>query len=150
MSRTKYVYKHIDSNKDVFYIGCGGKYRPHSVDSRNKSWNIKAKEIYCVEVVDVLEMEDAIQMEIKLISDYGLENLTNVRPGGHGVKSFIDKWDDINPKTNKSKTLTISLTDEMKQMAKDQSMVTLGTENISGYFAYLLRKEHKTLSNETI
>ena len=50
----------------------------------------------------------------------------------------------------KSKTLTISLTDEMKQMAKDQSMVTLGTENISGYFAYLLRKEHKTLSNENI
>ena len=48
----------------------------------------------------------------------------------------------------KSKTLTISLTDEMKQMAKDQSMVILGNENISGYFAYLLRKEHNRLKQQ--
>ncbi len=48
----------------------------------------------------------------------------------------------------KVEVFSISLAPELKQMAKDQSMITLGNENISGYFAYLLKKEHKTLSNE--
>ena len=46
----------------------------------------------------------------------------------------------------KSEVFSISLNQKHKAMAKSQSALVLGKENISGYFAYLLEKENKTLS----
>ena len=46
----------------------------------------------------------------------------------------------------KSEVFSISLKQKHKDMALSQSESVLGKENISGYFAYLLEREHKNLS----
>lgn len=90
------VYKHIrkDTN-EVFYIGIGKTIkRAYSSANRNKYWhNIVNKCGYEVEIIkENLSKEEAIQMEIDLIKNYGrldlkegsLVNLTN---GGDGISS---------------------------------------------------------------
>ena len=90
------VYKHIrkDTN-EVFYIGIGKtEKRAYSMANRNKHWyNIVNKCGYDVEILKTnLTKEDAIQIEIDLIKNYGrldlkegtLVNLTN---GGEGILS---------------------------------------------------------------
>ena len=90
------VYKHIrkDTN-EVFYIGIGKTIkRAYSSTNRNKYWhNIVNKCGYEVEIIkENLSKEEAIQMEIDLIKNYGrfdlkegsLVNLTN---GGDGISS---------------------------------------------------------------
>lgn len=48
----------------------------------------------------------------------------------------------------KSEVFSISLRGKHKEMAKNQSELVLGKENISGYFAYLLEREDKVLNFE--
>lgn len=82
----KLVYRHIrlDTNK-VFYIGIGNEKRPYS-KRRNKHWqNVVNKSDYVVEVIaENLSLEDACELEMFLISEYGIENLTNINCGGEG------------------------------------------------------------------
>ena len=82
----KVVYKHIrlDTNK-VFYIGIGNEKRPYS-KRRNKHWqNVVNKTNYIVEIVARdLKLEDACELEMFLIAEYGIENLTNINCGGEG------------------------------------------------------------------
>jgi hypothetical protein len=82
----KVVYKHtrLDTNK-VFYIGIGNEKRPYS-KRRNKHWqNVVNKTDYVVEIVAKdLKLEDACELEMFLISEYGIENLTNINCGGEG------------------------------------------------------------------
>jgi hypothetical protein len=82
----KLVYRHIrlDTNK-VFYIGIGNEKRPYS-KRRNKHWqNVINKTDYIVEVIaENLSLEDACELEMFLISEYGIENLTNINCGGEG------------------------------------------------------------------
>ena len=83
----KLVYRHrrLDTNK-VFYIGIGNEKRPHSKYGRNRHWqNVVNKTDYIVEVIaENLSLEDACELEIFLISEYGIENLTNITCGGEG------------------------------------------------------------------
>ena len=87
MQLKKLVYRHIrlDNNK-VFYIGIGNEKRPYSKNNRNKHWlNVVKKTNYYVEVVSKnLSLEDACELEVFLISEYGIENLTNINSGGEG------------------------------------------------------------------
>jgi hypothetical protein len=87
MQLKKLVYRHIrlDNNK-VFYIGIGNEKRPYSKNNRNKHWlNVVNKTNYYVEVVSKnLSLEDACELEVFLISEYGIGNLTNINSGGEG------------------------------------------------------------------
>jgi hypothetical protein len=80
----KLVYRHrrLDNNK-VFYIGIGNEKRPYS-KKRNKHWqNVVNKTDYVVEIIsENLSLEDACELEMFLISEYGVKNLTNITCGG--------------------------------------------------------------------
>jgi hypothetical protein len=112
MKGRSYVYRHIrlDTN-EVFYIGIGNteiKYigsnlksrykRAYSQDNRNKWWNhIVEKTTFKVEIlVDEITREEAIELEIFLIQEYGKKNLCNITDGGEGKiggnPNGIDHW----------------------------------------------------------
>ena len=42
-----------------------------------------------------------------------------------------------------SKITTISMTDEVRELAKDQSVKHTGRKNLSGYFSYLILEQKK-------
>lgn len=83
----KVVYRHrrLDNNK-VFYIGIGNEKRPYYKKGRNIHWKrIVAKTDYAIEILsEGLSLEDACELEMFLISEYGKENLSNINSGGEG------------------------------------------------------------------
>lgn len=95
------VYRHrrLDTN-NIFYVGISkDKRRPYADGRyRNKIWNrIVSKTNYNVEIIaDNISYEDAIELEIFLISIYGklsnntgtLSNLTDGGEGTLGIKSW--------------------------------------------------------------
>jgi hypothetical protein len=90
------VYKHIRKDiNEVFYIGIGKtENRAYSIANRNKHWhNIVNKCGYVVEILkENLTKEDAIQIEIDLIKNYGRRDLkegtlVNLTNGGEGILS---------------------------------------------------------------
>jgi hypothetical protein len=95
------VYRHrrLDTNK-IFYVGISkDNYRPYSDGRyRNKIWNrIVQKTDYVVEIIENnISYEDAIELEIFLISLYGkLFNktgiLANLTDGGEGTLGY-ESW----------------------------------------------------------
>jgi hypothetical protein len=92
------VYKHIrnDTNK-VFYIGIGKtEKRAYQIKNRNQYWkNIVNRFGYTIEFVETnLSWLEACQMEIKLIKQYGRNDLNegglvNMTDGGDGVNGMI-------------------------------------------------------------
>lgn len=98
-----YVYQHIRLDTDeVFYIGIGsdtdGKYkRAYTKNGRtNPHWNhIVNKVGYRVEILkDCISREEACEEEIRLIKQYGRENindgkLVNLTDGGEGIVGAI-------------------------------------------------------------
>jgi hypothetical protein len=92
------VYRHIrkDTNK-VFYVGIGKKSnRAYSKHQRNKYWqSIVDKADYIVEIVkDDINWEEAKQLEIDLINQYGRKDLgtgilSNMTDGGDGCVNTI-------------------------------------------------------------
>lgn len=87
MRLDKLVYRHrrLDNN-EVFYIGIGNKRRPYSKRGRNKYWkNIVSKTEYAVEILATnLSVNDACDLEMLLISEYGRNKLANMTDGGEG------------------------------------------------------------------
>ena len=89
------VYLHRKkSDNTVFYVGIGQDYRPYITIGRNNLWN-KVKEKYGI-VIDVIHeninKEEAIKIEIELISKYGRIDkgtgcLTNLTDGGEGISA---------------------------------------------------------------
>lgn len=89
-----YIYLHINkTNGNVFYVGKGCKNRAYQARSRNSHWkNVVNKYGYEVCIVeDNLTNEEACLKEIRLISFYGLNNLTNMTIGGDGCHGFKDE-----------------------------------------------------------
>ena len=102
---TKVVYRHINTDTlEVFYVGIGNKKRPKSKFSRNRLWNeyVKENPNYYVEIIAVdLSHEDACELEILLIEEYGRQNLNtgclvNMTRGGEGVLD-CQTMGDLNP-----------------------------------------------------
>jgi hypothetical protein len=93
-----YVYELVDPrDQSVFYVGKGKDRRmfQHASEARGGKRGLKCdriRQIYASghvlverEVARFLDEDDAYNFEADLIADYGLENLTNVIPGGTGA-----------------------------------------------------------------
>ena len=83
-----YVYAHIrkDNNK-CFYIGIGKGERAHFAKrDYNPHWTrIAKKHGYEVKIlVNGISIDKAKELERDFISQVGIENLTNILPGGEG------------------------------------------------------------------
>tara|TARA_R100000541_G_scaffold13823_2_gene23170 strand:- start:1757 stop:2323 length:567 start_codon:yes stop_codon:yes gene_type:complete len=100
-----YVYFHRKpKNLKLFYIGVGmvKKYQKRfkSTHNRNPHWRrtvAKHGGFHTEKVAENLTMESAHELEVFLISEYGLENLTNITEGGEGCRS---KWSEEAKKKN--------------------------------------------------
>ena len=82
------VYRHrrLDTNK-IFYIGIGKEEkRAYRKDGRNNYWNnIINKTDYNIEIIAKdIDWNIACELEIFLISEYGIKNLSNITLGGEG------------------------------------------------------------------
>lgn len=77
----KIVYKHLDVNGVVFYIGKGSISRAKSRSNRSKQWHDIAREGYSVVIYsENLSNDDALKLETKLILEYQ-ETVINKRIG---------------------------------------------------------------------
>ena len=90
-----YIYKHKRiSDGSTFYIGKGTGDRLNSNKGRNTHWNriVKKDGGFDSEIIkDGLSEEDAFELEIKLISEIGLDNLCNMTEGGSGGNTYTEE-----------------------------------------------------------
>ena len=109
-----YVYRHLDKNGRVFYIGKGKGRRAYDKNNRNVFWKTYVEYNngeYIIEIIKSnLSEDEAYDLEINEIKNIGLNKLTNISPGGRFnsnieyitqeeldciVESFCDKNIDI-------------------------------------------------------
>ena len=129
MENNKVVYRHIrnDTNK-VFYIGMGTIDRPNMGYGRSKHWNsIVKKGGKTVEVLaSNLSIDDANELEMFLISEYGYENLCNKTLGGEGQRGTNHWLGKNHSKKTKEKCRLINLgrktSDETKQKIREANL----------------------------
>lgn len=83
-----YVYQHKRlKDGSIFYIGKGTNGRLNSDGRRNQHWHniVKKDGGFTAEIIkDNLTNEEALKLEVKVISEIGLTNLTNMTEGGAG------------------------------------------------------------------
>ena len=88
-----YVYVHKRKGTDtIFYVGKGcfsksGINRVETDKNRNDRWNntVKKDGGFDSEIIkDGLSEDEAFNLEVKLISEFGLDNLCNMTEGGEG------------------------------------------------------------------
>ena len=83
-----YVYKHIRlKDGSIFYIGKGKGDRMYSADRRNEHWKriVKKDGGFTAQLIkDNITDEEALQLEMCIIKEIGMENLTNMTEGGNG------------------------------------------------------------------
>jgi len=83
-----YVYKHIRlKDGSTFYIGKGSGDRLHCAKNRNVHWNniVKKDAGFKAEIIkESLSEQEAFALEISLIKEIGIDNLTNMTDGGEG------------------------------------------------------------------
>jgi hypothetical protein len=141
------VYRHIRLDRNiVFYIGIGKrKERAFSKKGRNEYWKrIVKKSDYTIEIIaEGLSYEEAIELEIFLISEYGRKDLgkgflSNMTNGGEGCRER--KMSEINKEKIRLANLGRKATEETKlKMSISQKGKNLGKK---------LSEEHKIkLSN---
>lgn len=83
-NKVVYIHRRKDNYK-VFYVGMGNLSRSKSTTGRNKHWKsvVKKAKGYYIQIVESnLTKEDALELEVFIISEYGLGNLTNITKGG--------------------------------------------------------------------
>ena len=99
MIKNKIVYRHrrLDTN-EIFYVGIGSLERAFSKKGRNNLWKkVVNKAGYNVEIIaDDLSWEDACELEIFLIQNYGRRDLktgslVNMTDGGEGRLNHISE-----------------------------------------------------------
>lgn len=93
-----YVYQHKRlKDGSIFYIGKGKNGRFNSYEGRNLHWmNIVKKDGgFTAEIIkDNLTNEEACSLEVNLISEIGLNNLTNMTEGGTGGDTRVKFTDE--------------------------------------------------------
>jgi len=109
MVNDRVVYVHRNkSNNEVFYVGMGNPKRPGSKNYRNKYWiEYTSKNDYEVEIIaSNLTSDLALELEEQLISDYGLDSLTNILPSSDSnYWAYRDKEENEQLKAQISATL---------------------------------------------
>ncbi len=99
LNKNYVIYRHIrlDTNK-TFYIGIGSHKRPYNTIQRSKWWKrVTNKADYEIDILKKdLTWEDAVELEIILISYYGRKDknegeLVNMTDGGEGAKGNFGK-----------------------------------------------------------
>lgn len=87
------VYTHVHpENKIVFYVGMGIIKRAYDFKNRNRFWKRTVLKFGAPEVNIIaqnLEPEKAAELEKFLIKYFGLNNLTNISPGGDNITGFV-------------------------------------------------------------
>lgn len=153
------VYRHrrLDTN-EIFYVGIGReKNRAFEKHKRNRHWeNVINKTEYQVEIISEVDTwEDACELEMFLISEYGrkdlglgpLVNMTDGGEGSLGCKSTrigIKRSDETINKIKESMK-NFSLTEEQKIKQKNNTPKGINHPNFGkGY--YMKGKKH---SDET-
>jgi len=99
-----YVYAHQrKDNGKCFYIGKGKGKRAFSDEGRNNHWHsvVKKHGFDVIILVDNISDEKALELEKSFIKQIGLENLSNMHPGGQGGWSHVQN-DEIFAKRGKS------------------------------------------------
>lgn len=90
-----YVYIHyrLDNNKP-FYVGRGCGYRATNFSGRSKKWHSIFKEfgLYFKIVQNKLSLQQSIDLEIKTISEIGIDNLCNTSYGGIEIAPSKDNY----------------------------------------------------------
>jgi hypothetical protein len=110
-----YVYKHIRlKDGSIFYIGKGKGLRFESEKGRNEYWNriVRKDGGFTAEIVkENLTNEEACDLEKKLISEIGLNSLSNIAEGGTGgdtrkgfTQEEYDEWIRNKSEAQKGKT----------------------------------------------
>jgi len=106
MEKKSYVYRHrrLDTN-EIFYIGIGSSKnfkRAYDIKARSKWWKkVIIKTSYSVEILkENLTWEQACELEILLISEYGRKDLgkgslVNMTDGGDGMIGRIKSEEEI-------------------------------------------------------
>ncbi len=92
------VYFHKKKNtNDIFYVGKGRKWRQNEKSNRNRHWNnIVNKYGFDVSIVsENLTNEKACLLERFLISELGLDNLSNCTLGGEGSEGYRHTEDSL-------------------------------------------------------
>ena len=83
-----YVYCHRRPDESIFYIGKGTGNRYKHTYKRNDHWHNIAKKGWSFEIMmDDLPDYEAFELEEFLISEIGLDNLSNKDEGGRGRSS---------------------------------------------------------------
>ena len=95
-----YTYVHFNpGTRDIFYVGKGNKNRFKSRDHRNTHWHNTVNKYGGFEpkiIMNDLTEEESLELEIFMIAELGLDNLTNVSPGGDNFGGY-DKTGENNP-----------------------------------------------------
>lgn len=89
-----YVYEHRrESDGATFYVGKGRANRAYVISNRNDHWNkvYKKHGMMVHFVAKNLTEKEAIDLEIEIISQYGMVNLCNMTSGGEGLCNPSDE-----------------------------------------------------------
>lgn len=129
-----YVYGHYKADTgELFYIGKGTGKRAWKRDKRNPHWqNIVDKHGYIIKILyENLSDEEAFNKEKELITEIGLENLTNITEGGEGLTSesakLLGQRNVQNPEWRKK------ITESNQRKAKDPAFRKKLSESTEKY-----------------
>jgi hypothetical protein len=130
-----YVYKHIrkDTN-EVFYIGIGKtKRRPTDKNNRNDRWTKLVNKVgfYAEIIEDGLTWQQACELEIKLIKQYGRRDLNegslvNMTDGGDG---FVGTHSEETKAKLKQRYVSPELRKKLSELKKGKSTGRFGSLN---------------------
>lgn len=157
-----YVYRHTKAGtSEVFYIGIGQtpKYK-RAYDKRNRTshWkNINKKYGTDVEIIaENLSWEDACELEILLISEYGRKDLekgtlVNLTDGGEGALGNIhtEEWKKARSEEMKGKPKSIESRKKLSEARKGMTFSEEHKSNLSKSRVGNNNRSKKIINTET-
>jgi hypothetical protein len=144
-----YVYKHVRLKDDsIFYIGKGKGDRLDCSKNRNKYWNniVKKDGGFTSKIVkDNLTEEEAFDLEKKMISEIGIDNLTNMTDGGEGTNTRKYYSEEQYTEYLKKKSIAATgKTSWWKGKERNEHSLKLKQKHLEGAYSYDWLKNPKT------
>ena len=136
-----YVYVHTRLKDDsIFYVGKGKGDRLNTKTQRNDYWNniVKKDGGFVAKVVkDNLTNEEACELEKKMITEIGLDNLANLAEGGSGGdtrKGFTtEQYQDWLNKKSKAQSKNVGY---WKNKERKEHADTIKEKHKNGNYSY--------------